>query len=124
MLIGFKLKGGDIADEKLAWYRDEFVRFRKQIDTLISGVNLHTLQQRDEPQTKAAAPNEVKVTIEANEENARQAKIKEAAKKLLLAKSLVGKDDVAVKKRFQEIIDKYGDTPSAEQAATILKRMK
>lgn len=46
-----------------------------------------------------------------------------AAGKLKLAKPLIGKNQTSARKRLQEIIDKYPDTPAAEEAKGLLEKL-
>ncbi len=73
--------------------------------------------KREEKQKEAAAALAAKnaaKTPKTDEEN--------AASKLKLAKPLLETNKVAGRKRLQEIVDKYPDTPSAQQAKLLLKK--
>ncbi len=79
-----------------------------------------------------------KAAAEAEEDAKREAKKKAAAAKLAavpkktdeqiaesklqLAKALVGKNDAAARKKFEEIVDKYPDTDAAKSAKKLLEK--
>lgn len=107
VLLALKLKGGRISDVHLSWYADQLKLRIAERDEAAKKV---TLVKWDAPQPASAPPKK------GNEET--------AASKLKLAKSLLEKNEAAGRKRLQEIIDQFSDTPSAEDARKLLKNKR
>lgn len=53
----------------------------------------------------------------------RERRVQRAAELLSLAKRLIGVNDAAVKKRYEELIADYGDTPAGEEARSLLEAL-
>ncbi|MDB5344326.1 MAG: hypothetical protein JWP89_2703 [Schlesneria sp.] len=121
VLVAYKLKGGNIPNEKMKWWEER----AKKKDEQAAGVDLKKLEPPKvfmPPASEVAKPKPKPIPPPTEAELLAK-KETEAAKKLKLAKTFVERGDgQAATKRLNEIVEQFDGTDAAEQAKRLLKK--